>query len=276
MPRSLSFSVWYFWVTSTVDWLRSTSLSFPCQVDPTSLLPFASIVMSAELAARRVQLRQNMALRKPVPVYIPSPPSSPNVSFFQGKKPGYAASMSAVDSQNLPPLPEGWRETISRATSLHSLDNSDRFYYSPNSISSPSPRSGRRSVSGDARSRYSTKSPGGGSRAYRQSYRPPTPPKPAVHRMDRDQFGSPFQLQQSEKYRAPTLSTQPSFMTEKSRSTFGTSSLDSGTSTPASQGQVPSVHGVTVLPMFIVAKPKARQPESRGCFSVFWSRLFRC
>ncbi len=31
-----------------------------------------------------------------------------------------------------------------------------------------SPRSGRRSVSADARSRYSTKSPGGGSRAYRQ------------------------------------------------------------------------------------------------------------
>ncbi|KAK0190822.1 hypothetical protein F5146DRAFT_570040 [Armillaria mellea] len=248
--------------------------------------------MSAELAARRNQLRQNMAHRKPVPVYIPSPPSSPNTSFFQGKKPDYASSMSAVDSQNLPPLPEGWREAISRATSLHSLDNSDRFYYSPNSISSPSPRSGRRSVS--ARSRYSTKSPGGGSRAYRQSYRPPTPPKPAVHRKDRpeDQFGSAFQLQQvavyqargptnythefsqSEKYRAPTLSTQPSFTTEKSQSTFGTSSLDSGTSTPASQGQLPSVHGVTVLPMFIVARPKTRQPESRGCFSVFCSQLF--
>ncbi|KAK0491147.1 hypothetical protein IW261DRAFT_1556302 [Armillaria novae-zelandiae] len=232
--------------------------------------------MSAELAAHRVQLRQNMAHRKPVPVYIPSPPSSPNTSFFQGKKSDYASSMSAIDSQNLPPLPEGWRETISRAASLHSLDNSDRFYYSPNSISSPSPRSGRRSVS--ARSRYSTKSPSGGSRAYRQSYRPPTPPKPAVHRKDRpeDQFGSAFQLQQSEKCRAPTLSTQPSFMTEKSQSSFGTSSLGSGTSTPASQGQLPSVHGVTVLPMFIVAKPKARQPESRGCFSVFCSQLFRC
>ncbi|KAG7449146.1 uncharacterized protein BT62DRAFT_665018 [Guyanagaster necrorhizus] len=155
-----------------------------------------------------------------------------------------------------------------------------------------SPRSGRTRVPSDARSRYSTKSPVRGSRVFRQRYRPPTPPKPAIHRKDRpeDQPNPNFETRQeargsqnyvhessqSEKYRVPTLSTQPSFMTEKSRSTFGTSSMDSGTSTPASRGQSPLVHGVTILPMFIVAKPVAKPAQSRGCFSGIWSRVFRC
>lgn len=288
-PRSLSSSVWYSWVTPTVYWLRLTPLSLYSQVDALFCCP---IIMSAELAARRFQLRQSMAHRKPVPAYIPSPPSSPNIGLFQGTKPAYASSMSAVDSQSMPPLPEGWREAIYRATSLHSLDNSDRFYFSPNNHSSPSPRSGRTRVPSDARSRYSTKSPVRGSRVFRQRYRPPTPPKPAIHRKDRpeDQPNPNFETRQeargsqnyvhessqSEKYRVPTLSTQPSFMTEKSRSTFGTSSMDSGTSTPASRGQSPLVHGVTILPMFIVAKPVAKPAQSRGCFSGIWSRVFRC
>ncbi|KAF9055353.1 hypothetical protein BDZ89DRAFT_1055948, partial [Hymenopellis radicata] len=268
----------------------SLSSNLPCYLDR---LPFAahhhlkSLAMD-EKTASTSDLRRKMTYRKPAPEFVPSPPSSPVVQ--------EPLDVPVTSEEVPPPLPERWRDTIEQATSIHTIDldganSKSSFYPAEQSTLYDAQISllSRGSVSSDSPSAFSQRSPSRGPRKQRQ-YRPPTPPIPAVRRKERmDEDAATFvtvdrPVRELKDGGYPILSGQPSFMTEKSQSSYGltsTPTLYSGTypSEVADEGCVRGEHDVsTILPMYIVQRPVAKKRQRRNCSS-FWAKVskwFRC
>ncbi|KAF8914682.1 hypothetical protein CPB85DRAFT_525911 [Mucidula mucida] len=240
-----------------------------------------------EKTASTSDLRRKMTYRKPAPEFVPSPPASPVVQ--------EPSDVPVTSEQMPPPLPERWRDTIEHAISIHTIDldgvNSKSSFYTAeqstlydNQISLLS----RGSVSSESPSAFSQRSPSRGPRKQYQ-YRPPTPPIPAARRKERlDEDAATFvtvdrPVRELKDSGYPILSGQPSFMTEKSQSSYGlTSTFYSGAypSEVADEGGCArGEHDVsTILPMYIVQRPVAKKRQRQNCSS-FWARVsnwFRC
>ncbi|THV08480.1 hypothetical protein K435DRAFT_832946, partial [Dendrothele bispora CBS 962.96] len=116
---------------------------------------FIPLAMSAQSGP----IRRDMSYRKPVPAYIPSPPSSPS-------RLPQINTMICHSESTLPPLPDNWKDNVRQANELPGimLSAPDDTSNDPNS----SKFSDKASIS-----QSSTERP---KRGLPQIYRPPTPP----------------------------------------------------------------------------------------------------
>ncbi|KAJ7047298.1 hypothetical protein C8F04DRAFT_1748 [Mycena alexandri] len=103
-------------------------------------------------------MHRAMSYRKPVPAYIPSPPSSPvSLSTFQH---------ASRQKEEMPPLPEDWHDAIAQARTILS---SASFAHAQPAID-------------EAPQLPKLASPVHlASKNHRRIYRPPTPPRPSDH-----------------------------------------------------------------------------------------------
>jgi len=199
-----------------------------------------------------------MSYRKPVPTYIPSPPSSPPQPTFPP---------SAHLDLEVPPLPPNWREALNQVDLLPSRQNAKSCQLLPavtgeyiemdmaelaSSVMSGYPKGGNLIVHGDKVALPGTRStsnvPWTQRRRLHQQYRPPTPPIPSQHKSPRSLLNSDnnseISVAQNVHRRidhfglyhdyprggpgASSLKISPSFITDKTMGSFNTSNSSMG------------------------------------------------
>ncbi|KAF9464485.1 hypothetical protein BDZ94DRAFT_1307997 [Collybia nuda] len=257
-------------------------------------------------------MRRSMSYRKPVPEYIPSPPSSP-------MSPSLHLVISLDADGLVPPLPDQWRSTSSQApTQPFSNTTFDIPRALISGLSEPQERSiplikvepvdALEGNEAARKSRSASDSPVSVERPTKrrlhQQYRPPTPPLPTHHKIHRlpdnqsivesyDKSSSdaapgvpPSRLYKHiPSMRAASLSTIGTrttsiqmYQAEKTYSSFGTSepsTLWSSAST-AYAGSDAGHRTLPVLPMHIVGIPGpsiAAKGSSGSNSSSWWHRI---
>jgi len=134
-------------------------------------------------------MQRSMSYRKPVPTYIPSPPSSPRQSTFP------PSTQPNLDLE-VPPLPPNWREVLDHVGMLPSRPNAESYQLLPTVTGEyieqdmtelvSSVVSDNLTVYGDhvvlPGIRSTSNVPWTQRRRLHQQYRPPTPPIPSQHK----------------------------------------------------------------------------------------------
>jgi len=117
---------------------------------------------------------RNMSYRKPVPTYVPSPPSSPRQSILP------------PPTLEVPPLPPNWREVLDQVGMLPPRSNAEsitgEYIEQDMTELASSVVSDSLTVYGDQGIRSTSNVPWTQKRRLHQQYRPPTPPIPSHHK----------------------------------------------------------------------------------------------